>query len=59
MNTTVKEMQDELTEMTDALEKAFQANLVMQELKYGPYKVREVLEKEGIAVPQWLLDKTA
>lgn len=59
MDTNVKERQAELTEMTDALEKAFQANLVMQELKYGPYKVREVLEKEGIAVPQWLLDKTA
>lgn len=59
MDTNVKAKQSELTEMTDALEKAFQANLVMQELKYGPYKVREALEKEGIAVPQWLLDKTA
>lgn len=59
MDTNVKEMQDKVTEMTDALEKAFQANLVMQELKYGPYKVREALEAQGIAVPQWLLDKTA
>lgn len=59
MDTNVKAKQAELTEMSDALEKAFQANLVMQELKYGPYKVREALEKEGIAVPQWLLDKTA
>lgn len=59
MDANVKAKQAELTEMTDALEKAFQANLVMQELKYGPYKVREALEAQGIAVPQWLLDKTA
>lgn len=59
MDANVKAKQAELTEMTDALEKAFQANLVLQELKYGPYKVREALEAQGIEVPQWLLDKTA
>lgn len=54
---TIATQKAELNALSDALEKAFQANLVMQLLSHSPQEVKNALIENNIAVPDWLEEK--
>lgn len=50
----VAECRKELSGMEDALEKAFQSNLVLMTLSHSPQEIKNALIQNGIDVPDWL-----